>query len=105
MIRKKKVSFKEDLVERIPNSFSQGLEVNEEVFITEFTQVFIFTGVFQLVECRWNSLYTHWNLLIFGFDIQEKYSLKLFPFVCRTFYLLLKPLSARLERVMMRQIN
>lgn len=53
MIRKKKVSFKEDLVERIPNSFSQGLEVNEEVFVTEFTQVFKFTGVFQLVESRW----------------------------------------------------
>lgn len=42
MIRKKKVSFKEDLVERIPNSFSQGLEVNEEVFVTEFTQVFMY---------------------------------------------------------------
>lgn len=40
MIRKKRVSFKDDLVERIPNSFSQGLEANEEVFITECTQVF-----------------------------------------------------------------
>lgn len=78
MIRKKKVSFKDDLVERIPNSFSQGLEANEEVFVTEFTQVFIFTGVFQLVEYRWNRLYTHWNLLIFGFDIQEKYFLSYF---------------------------
>lgn len=33
MIRKKRVSFKEDLVERIPNSFRQGLEVTREVFI------------------------------------------------------------------------
>ena len=41
-------------MERIPNSFSQALEVNEEVF-TEFTQVFKCTGVFQLVEYRWNS--------------------------------------------------
>jgi len=56
MIRKKKVSFKEDLVERIPDSFSQGLETNEEVFITEFTQVFnLLEYLFKLVENRWNS--------------------------------------------------
>jgi len=48
MIRKKKVSFKEDLVERIPNSFSQALEANEEVFITEFTQVFNLLEYFNL---------------------------------------------------------
>lgn len=107
MIRKKRVSFKEDLVERIPNSFSQGLETNEEVFITEFTQVFEF-----ICQCSWTRrvqveqlTYTHRNFGIFGFDIRKRCFLKLFPFVCRNFYLLFKPLSARLEWVMKRQIN
>ena len=31
MIRKKRVSFREDLVESIPNSFRPGLETNREL--------------------------------------------------------------------------
>ena len=52
MIRKKRVSFKDDLVERIPNSFSQGLEVNEEVFVTDFTQVFMYFNSYW-VQVEW----------------------------------------------------